>query len=280
MPAALSVSLVVCLTCSGCTDVPVSRLRGATTSAVRPPDAPTGADAVMTSVAEAAPETYNLPEAPQTVPPGVEWGPQLSAPTGPASPARAALRPSATYRLLAGHEWLEQSPAADTRVVVELTIPSRGWYLEKGAVVTGQVGDRPDVAGVRALVVDRVATGGCDRLQRRWVDPGPSPADLARALLENYGFDVLLPPEPVRAFGHDGVHLVLQLRAEPDATRCLDFNLATYRSMAWFAEIVELWIVDVDGRRVIIERSSFPQTSERVLYQQHVIVASLRILVP
>ncbi|MGW5237864.1 hypothetical protein ACWEOW_02925 [Monashia sp. NPDC004114] len=236
----------------------------------------------MTPVQEAPPPVYSVPEAPQTVPAPLEWQAQRVAPTGPVVSARATLRPGATYRLTIGHEWPDESlPGVAAGAVVEVTVPASGWFLEKGAVVKGQVnGSQPDVAGVRAMSIDRVASGGCDRLRRRWVDPGPRPIDLATALPRSYGLDVLEQPEPVRAFGHEGVHVILQVHAEPDAGRCLDFNLATYRSMTWFAEIVELWIVDVHGRRVVIERSAFPQTSERVLAQQRVMIATIRILGP
>lgn len=162
--------------------------------------------------------------------------------------------------------------------MVEFTVPSIGWFLDSTAVVSGLSVPEGDIAGIRALAIDAVATGGCDRLLRRSVDPGPSPKDLAVAISRSYAFDVVEPVRPVKAFGLEGVRVVLQLAPAVDPARCLDYNLLTYRDMGWFSEFVELWVLDAHGTRVVLDRSWSPNTSEPVLEQQQAIVASLKVI--
>lgn len=278
-PTARCGAATVCLLCAlvtgaaGCTahqadpvrlPTPVSRHQGG-----RPVDPP---GPVMTPLDAASQPPYVLPEAPEVLPvPGPRRTPG-------SRPRVALLRPGATYRLPVtrdrGPTGLHEVPG----LVVEFTVPSIGWFLDSTAVVSGLAVPEGNVAGIRALAIDAVATGGCDRLLRRSVDPGPSPKDLAVAISRSYAFDVVEPVRPVKAFGLEGVRVVLQLAPAVDPARCLDYNLLTYRDMGWFSEFVELWVLDAHGTRVVLDRSWSPNTSEPVLEQQQAIIASLKVI--
>lgn len=281
-PKARRGAATMCLVCAlgtgsaGCTGdhdgpvrvpTPVSRAQGVT-SVDR--DGP-----AMTPLDSTSRPLYVLPEAPEVLPGLVpERGP------GP-RPDIALLRPGATYRLPVTGAPSPPGWGEVPGVVVELTVPSTGWFLESRdgtTVFSGPSVPEGRVAGIRALAIDTVATGGCDRLLRRFVDPGPTPKDLALAISRSYAFDVVEAVRPIHAFGLAGVHVVLQLAAAVDTARCLDFNLRTYRSMEWFSELVELWVLDAHGTRVVIDRSWFPDTSKQVLEQQQAIIASLKVI--
>lgn len=275
--AATGLLCALALGTAGCTTDP---------AASGPPPGDTAAEAAqaagdptaMTPIGEAPALEYLVPEAPDVVPPPLNRG-TLEPPRTPGtqhSPLR--LRPGATYRLPVVSLPPELSTSHGTGVLVQLTVSASGWTLEDTGLVKGYSYLGPDVAGVRAFVISSMPAGGCDRLQRRFVGPGPEPMDLAMAIPRSYGFDVVEPARPVSAFGFRGVHVILRLAEAADPERCLDFNLLTYRPMASFSERVELWILEAHGTRVVIERSWFLLTPATVLEQQHAILASLAIL--
>lgn len=273
---------LVCLLVLGlvaCTTDQAASGPGQTRDVTAPEPTPTAGDpSMMTPIGEAATPEYLVPEAPEVIPPSWE-GERLSLPRTPGTDySGLPLRAEATYRLSFAALWPELAPPQETGEIVELTVPAGGWSLVDTGLVKGHSDSSPDIAGVRAFVISSVPTGGCDRLQRRFVDPGPEPMDLAVAIPRSYALDVVEPPRPVSAFGFKGVHVILQLAESVDMARCLDFNLLTYRPMAWFSELVELWIMDAHGTRLVIERSWFPRTSPRLLEQQQAILASIAIL--
>ena len=277
-PKARQGAATTCLICAlltgstGCTADQDGGVRLPTlVSRAQDPAAAGRVEPVMTPLDPTSRPLYVLPEAPDVLPGS---GLERRRPR----PGIALLRPGATYRLPVtadrGPARLHDVP----EVVVEFTVPSVGWFLESTTVFSGPSVPEGRIAGIRALVIDAVATGGCDRLQRRFVDPGPGPEDLAVAISRSYAFDVVEAVRPVKAFGLEGVHVVLQLAAAVDTDRCFDSHLMTYRNMEWFSELVELWILDLHGTRVVIDRSWFPDTSAQVLEQQAAIIASLKVI--
>jgi hypothetical protein len=169
-------------------------------------------------------------------------------------------------------------PAAPrSHLAVELTLSGDTWWLfEQGVVIQAPSYLRED-AGIRVMELDALPYGPCQAQARPPAEAGPTPADLARAILSRYPFTVIEPAAPVARFGGSGVHLVARLD-DPQADRCDNGGVMTYRPMAAQHELVELWIVMVHGERVVIERSWFQDTTPRALVDQQRTLDSLRLL--
>ena len=186
-----------------------------------------------------------------------------------------ALRPGATYRLRMPGNLYPAAPRS--HLAVELTLSGddvvalRAGSGDSGAVL------RAGGAGIRVMELDAIPYGPCQAQARPPADPGPTPADLARAILSRYPFTVIEPVAPVARFGGSGVHLMARLD-DPQASLCDNNGLMTYRAMAAQQQLVELSIVVVHGERVVVERSWFRDTSPRVVADQQRTLDSLRLV--
>lgn len=268
----LVVGLVLGL--AACTGTPASS--GDTASSSGPKAGATGiatpgagaatvtAEPAMTPLPEATPPSTPLAEAPAVLDRGpFEFQTLL------------ALRPGATYRLRMPGNLYPDAP--HSHLAVELTASGSSWWLfEQGLVTEGPSFLRED-AGVRVMELDVLPYGPCQDQAQIPTAPGPAPADLAGAILSRYPLTVISPVAPVERFGGSGVHLVAQLE-DRNAALCDNAGVMTYRAMAGQKQLVELWIVDVQGERVIVERSWFPDTSPSVLAQQQRTLESLRLV--
>jgi hypothetical protein len=186
-----------------------------------------------------------------------------------------ALRPGATYRLRMPGNLYPDAPRS--HLAVQLTVSGDLWWLFEQGVVTQEPSFLREDAGVRVMELDDIPYGPCQDQPLVPAAPGPAPADLAAAILSRYPFRVIEPVAPVERFGGSGVHLVAQLN-DPNASRCDNAGVMTYRPMAGQGQLVELWIVVVDGERLVVERSWFPGTSARVLADQQRTLESLRLV--
>jgi hypothetical protein len=212
----------------------------------------------------ALPRDYLVPEAPHLVDRDAYAFRTLS-----------AVRPGATYRLRMPGNLYPSAPGS--LLAVELTLSGDGWWLFEQGVVRQQPSYVREDAGIRVMELDGIPYGPCQDQERPPADPGPTPTDLARAILTRYPFTVLEPVSPVTRFGGSGVHLVARLD-DPKAGLCDNSGVMTYRPMAGQHQIVELWIVVVRGERVIVDRSWFADTSPRVLAAQLRTLDSLRLV--
>jgi len=87
-------------------------------------------------------------------------------------------------------------------------------------------------------------------------DPGPSVRDLADALVSQHSTDATRP-RPVRVDGHRGVYL--ELRSPGDLSDCTDpGELWVGRGIYGPGQVDRLWIVDVDGHRLVVDASHLP----------------------
>src|SRR4051794_29283720 len=241
---------------------------------------PAGPGAAGANEAPAAAGTSSTRASPPAVPQAVSRSYQLSeAPHLLDRDAYAfrtlqAVRPGGTYRWRMPGNLYPAAPRAE--LAVELTVTGDNWWLFEQGVVTQQPSYVREDAGVRVMELDGIALGPC-RAQATQADPGPTPDDLARAIVSRYPFRVIQPVTPVSRFGGSGVHLVARLD-DPRASLCDNNGLMTYRPMAAQHELVELWIIRVQGERVLVERSSSPDTSARVLSDQQRTLDSLRLV--
>ena len=228
---------------------------GATTAATR---------VDVTPATKAVPRSYGIAEAPHVVDRDAYAFRTLK-----------ALRPGATYRLRMPGNLYPAAPRS--RLAVELTLTGDMWWLFEQGVVTQQPSYVREDAGIRVMGLDVIPYGPCQSQARPPADPGPTPADLAGAIISRYPFSVIEPVAPVARFGGSGVHLMARLD-DPNASLCDNSGVMTYRPMAGQHQLVELWIVVVHGERVIVERSWFSDTSPRVLADQQRTLDSLRLV--
>ncbi|GAA2481937.1 hypothetical protein GCM10009858_19650 [Terrabacter carboxydivorans] len=218
----------------------------------------------LTPAPGAVPRSYRIPESPHVVDRD-----------GYAFRTLYAVRPGATYRLHMPGNLYPDAPRS--RLTVELTLVGDSWWLFEQGVVTQQPSFAQEDAGIRVMELDVIPYGPCQTQARPPAEPGPAPADLARSILSRYPFTVIEPVAPVTRFGGSGVHLMMRLH-DPNAALCDNNGLMTYRPMAAQHQLVELWIVVVQGERVVVERSWFPDTSPRVLADQQRTLDSLRLV--
>jgi hypothetical protein len=218
----------------------------------------------LTPVPQPGTRSYLTTEAPQVVDRGAYAFRTLN-----------ALRPGAAYRLRMPGNLYPAAPRS--HLAVELTPFGDIWWLFEQGVVTLEPSYLREDAGIRVMELDVIPYGPCQSQALPPADPGPTPADLAGAILARFPFTVLEPPAPVARFGGSGVHLVARLE-DPTASTCDNNGLMTYRPMAAQHQLVELWIIVVRGERVVVERSWFSDTSPRVLADQQSTLDSLHLL--
>lgn len=181
-------------------------------------------------------------------------------------------------------------PDTSMRVTFEVAAP--GWTSWVG---TGK-GEEGDEAGIRivALTVaapSHVVSDPCT--EESWDDPGPGVDDLADALANLPGFELTVPVSDVTAYGYAGKHLELQV---PDDipfehggfVGCSEAEFKSWRSDTERGRIldrfyqgpghlVEFWILDVEGSRLLLEASRFPDSLAADVAELQAVLDSIHI---
>ena len=180
-------------------------------------------------------------------------------------------------------------PSTPLRVVYE--VPMEGWSQWPGGVKFADYGH----IGVSIVTVTNVVRHGCH--DHRPADPavGPSVGDLATALADLAPFRVTSPPEDATIHGYSGKYLELTVPDLPVQGSggdrffpgCEDEGL-----MSWIAPLLyggfhgynseagrteELWILDVDGTRLVIAANWSPASPRRDVAEMRTILDSIRI---
>jgi hypothetical protein len=115
-------------------------------------------------------------------------------------------------------------------------------------------------------------------------DPGPTVKDLAVALTKQKGVTTSRP-EPVTLDGHQGLHLDYQVARNLDLTTCEGkvFDVLTAAPgdpSGWFLETAgeraSIWILDVDGQRVMLSWVAEPGTTAAQLQELDTMAESTR----
>jgi hypothetical protein len=107
---------------------------------------------------------------------------------------------------------------------------------------------------------------------------GPSVAEFVTALVDHPGLDVTKPVD-VTLDGYDGTYLELQVPS--DTTACPYFF--AYRPGIYAQgpeDLWQLWVLDVDGIRVVVRADTYPGTPPQNRQELQGIIDSLRIEVP
>lgn len=202
-------------------------------------------------------------------------GPDDPSPTLAASPN---LLPRAEVDLAAGTYSLGDA----FPVGLTFEIPT-GWAscssgpLEQGiCAFSGTVGGPTGGTGVGFHIVENVVEDPCDATSLLDPPVGPSVEELAAAISNLPGFEATAP-EDVTVDGFAATRLTL---TAPGAAACE--SLSTWATPdrvngVGFGEASSLYIVDVDGVRIVISTTHFPETSADELSAADDVIASIQI---
>jgi hypothetical protein len=188
----------------------------------------------------------------------------------------------------------DDDPSTPLRVLY--TVPNEGWLQWIGTFKPEDISDAEGrFVGVSITAVTNLMVDAC--LEHRPADPaiGPTVDDLADGLAQLPPFVLKEPPTEVTIYGYMGKYLEL---AVPDDisfeiragggyfTDCgrgeLQSWLAPGLSYVFYGyagpgQIEELWILDVDGNRLMIQATWFPDSPPQDIAEMRTILDSIRI---
>ena len=156
-----------------------------------------------------------------------------------------------------------------------------GWgNIDGWGIITGN-GDKE--RGLTFWDVDEVYERPCSG--GTLIQPGPTVADLARALGEQPMRDATEPVSIV-VDGFKGVQLEWSVPAHFDFSKCDDgrFDSWTANSGSWNGgryqqgpgQVDRLWILDIDGERLVVDASFMPSTDADDREELWLVVDSIR----
>jgi hypothetical protein len=114
-------------------------------------------------------------------------------------------------------------------------------------------------------------------------DPGPSVEDLAEALVAQKGTETS-DPVPVTIDGHSGLYLSYQVAKGIDVQKCeaRAFDIFSTGPASWWLEAsrerAAIWIVDVDGDRVVLAWVAVPGVPRAEMREMTRMVRSARFV--
>ena len=167
---------------------------------------------------------------------------------------------------------------------MRITFEAEGWEGWKYGVVAAEGAGPPTGRAVGFWDVDEVYTDSC-----RWnrglpkQDLSWSVQDLAVALAAQRHHPSS-QPTPVTIRGSDGLHLRMRVPDDLDITQCWNGEFHFWSAIPIggryeqdAGRIDELWILDVDGRTLVIDAAYFPTTSATDRAELMAIVESVTI---
>ncbi len=214
-----------------------------------------------------------------TAPPVASAKPSQAAATNAASPrADSTAFPDGQVALAPG----TYVAGAPFPLLVEVPLASDGWSMWTPAVDSHSFAiyrnspDPPAGHGLVFAVVPEVFSDACDNTSET-VDPGPGTADLAAALAGQTGTEST-PLTDVSLDGFAGTYVEYTFTGR---TVTCD-SLARWPSgplhrAALQGEKDQVWVVDVDGVRLVVDAFSFPGTTDADLQALEDIVAAINI---
>ena len=175
--------------------------------------------------------------------------------------------------------------AADgsTPLRVLYTIPAEGWSSMIGGFKPG--GSRDQTVQINIALVTNLVAEGCTDHSAQSPPVGPTVADLATALSELAPFELIEEPADVTMAGYSGKHLVWTV---PDAlveSECQDGEVKSWispsLSYAYYGYspglIEEFWILDVEGKRLMISTLRYADSSQADLDELQAVLDSIQI---
>jgi len=166
-------------------------------------------------------------------------------------------------------------------------IVPEGWDTQDGFIATGDVDDGTHMRLGGGMVGNLFA----DRCQ--WsdttFDPGPTVEDLTTGFATIWGSDATTAIE-VMVDGFEGKYMVLTVPADVNFSECDEKHFVgwaeagvsdSFGPSRWYqgpGQVLKHWILDVNGVRLVIEASHFPQQSSEGLAELDRMVDSIQIV--
>jgi len=150
------------------------------------------------------------------------------------------------------------SPRRVTVEVPEGYFSNGGWVIDAGSDGTSEW---DQYGTVQVYRVDQVLTDPCHHRTAR--DVGPTVDDLARALTRQSSPSTR--PTPVVLDGHDGLAMDVTVPPRTDLATCTDGEYPLWPDLAHSDHpgvVHHLWILDVDGTRLVVVVSNYPDQPE------------------
>lgn len=137
-----------------------------------------------------------------------------------------------------------------------------GWYIQSGPKDTA-----PDWNGLAVWDVKGVYSHPCQEGATP-VDPGPSVTDLAKAIAAQ-PMRAASDPIPVRIAGYEGQYVQWSVPDDADFSQCPGGRFNSYtdalggtRWQQGPGQVDRLWILDVEGNRVVINAFHGPESTK------------------
>jgi hypothetical protein len=183
-----------------------------------------------------------------------------------------------------------------TDIQVFFTIPAEGWLSWIGTFKVGQGTVEPlPTVGLSIINVTNVVQEGCTTHAAADPPVGPTVDDMATALAALSPFVLTKPPSDVTVDGFSGKHLELTVpdlavRVIGNDTAFTDCTSGELKS--WIGEplsyafhgyshpgqVEEIWLLDVDGQRLMIAAGTSPGSSKGDIAELRSILDSIDIV--
>lgn len=214
---------------------------------------------------------------PQTTPPSVMPASVVPAPSAAACPAHGDLG-AGTYAL----------SAKDTQAVPAVITVTEGWA--GCGLMTKEFGEPGGLALIAFWSVENVYGDPCHwRSTLMHPAVGPGVDDLAAALVDQDVTEASTPTDDTLG-GFAGKYLRLSVPLDADVTACDRVEIAEFRflngpgdSVWWLGAadapglVGEVWILDVDAARVVIQAAYFADATQPEVDEIHGIVRSINL---
>jgi probable HAF family extracellular repeat protein len=166
---------------------------------------------------------------------------------------------------------------------ISITLPS-GWRSHKGFAVL-KVRRRSEVMGLSFWDVNLVYPTPCRWESRPMVSPGATVASLASTLAKQPLRDATTPTSTALA-GFRGRYLRLSVPKNIHFARCDQGYFESWTGLGWSSDRYEqgpgqvdrLWILDVEGQRLVIDADYLPTATPRDRAELNRVVHSIRFL--
>ena len=184
-----------------------------------------------------------------------------------------------------------------TDIQVFYTIPAEGWLGWIGTFKPERGTDAPyQLVGMSIVNVTNVVQDGCTTHAAADPPVGPTVGDMATALAALSPFILTKPPSDVTVDGFSGKHLELTV---PDLavrvigddaafTDCMDGGELkswigeplsyAFHGYSYPGQVEEIWLLDVDGTRLMIEALWSPDSPEEDIAELRSILDSIDIV--
>ena len=167
----------------------------------------------------------------------------------------------------------EPFPLEIELTLAEVWFPWTPGVGDNVAAIFQDTPDPPDGRVIVFVIVDDVYADPCD-ISAGLVDPGSEVADLAAALVGSPNTEST-EPVVVTISGYTGVYLDYTNNGGCGTLQRWTSAFGNREALAM--ERDQVWILDVDGTRLVIDAASFEGTSEEDVAEMHTIVESLTI---